>query len=110
MTMFAWRFCARLDTLVGVCGGATLYLDPLTQADFDVLHSAGGGDGLLGRLNAMAFGRAYPRRVEPFGQCSPALLRLAAAGLNLKAGDHLVDLGCGRAGRGSGWRADAGRG
>lgn len=84
-----------------MCGGATLYLDPLTRADFDVLHAAaGGGGGLLGRLNAMAFGAAYPHRVQPFGQCSPALLRLAAARLSIRPGDHLVDLGCGRGGPG----------
>ncbi|HZM75690.1 MAG TPA: class I SAM-dependent methyltransferase [Candidatus Limnocylindrales bacterium] len=83
-----------------MCGGAALYLDPLAEEEFDVLHAATGPGSLLGSLDALAFGAAYPREVQPFGQCSLALLRLAAAGLRVKPGDHLVDLGCGRGGPG----------
>jgi SAM-dependent methyltransferase len=77
-----------------------LYLEPVPAEDFDVLHGAFGDGSLLCRLNAAAFGRSYPRRIEPFGRSTVRLLRLARRGLGLRPGGTLIDIGCGRGGPG----------
>jgi SAM-dependent methyltransferase len=92
---------ARLFRHAGtVCGGAAVYLDPLPESVFDALHPVSGSGSVLGQLNAEAFGDGYDLAIEPFGQCTPGLLRFAAAAFGLTAGDHLVDLGCGAGGPG----------
>ncbi|MDQ2739214.1 MAG: class I SAM-dependent methyltransferase [Actinomycetota bacterium] len=67
---------------------------------FDQMWTRLRADPLLDELNAAACGAEYPYDVTVFGSCTRTILDLALAGLNLAAGDTLVDLGCGLGGPG----------
>jgi cyclopropane fatty-acyl-phospholipid synthase-like methyltransferase len=67
---------------------------------FDVFHRALGRSPLLARIAAEAMGDRYPSEVEPSSCASWWFLGQAVAGLRLRPGALLVDLGCGRGGPG----------
>lgn len=67
---------------------------------FDQMWTRLRADPLLDELNAAACGAEYPQDVTVFGSCTRTILDLALAGLNLGAGDTLIDLGCGLGGPG----------
>lgn len=78
----------------------------LDAQTFDRSFRATHSSPLLRRLWAEAMGDQYPAEVEPFSSCCWWLLGQVVAGLRLRPGDTLADLGCGRGGPGL-WTARA---
>ncbi|HEY9483126.1 MAG TPA: class I SAM-dependent methyltransferase [Micromonosporaceae bacterium] len=76
------------------------------STDYDRVHAAADQSPLMRELWSRAMGDQYPAEVDPFSSCSWWLLGRAVAGLCLRPGGLLVDLGCGRGGPGL-WLARA---
>src|SRR5207302_3350245 len=76
------------------------------QEPADLFHQARATGGLLAELYAEAFGDEYPDLVDPSSSCTWSVLADMIAGLRLRPGGLLVDLGCGRGGTGL-WLARA---
>jgi ubiquinone/menaquinone biosynthesis C-methylase UbiE len=76
------------------------------STDYDRAHAAAHQSDLMRELWSRAMGDQYPAEVDPFSSCSWWLLGRAVAGLCMRPGGLLVDLGCGRGGPGL-WLARA---
>jgi ubiquinone/menaquinone biosynthesis C-methylase UbiE len=76
------------------------------QEPADLFHQARATGGLLAELYAEAFGDEYPDLVDASSSCTWSVLADMIAGLRLRPGGLLVDLGCGRGGTGL-WLARA---
>lgn len=72
----------------------------------DLFHRGRGTGDLLAKLYAEGFGDAYPELVDASSSCTWSVLADMIAGLRLRPGSLLVDLGCGRGGVGL-WLARA---
>ena len=72
----------------------------------DLFHQGRETGGLYARLCAEAFGDEYPELVDASSSCTWSVLADMIAGLRLRPGGLLVDLGCGRGGTGL-WLARA---
>ncbi|MFJ7911401.1 class I SAM-dependent methyltransferase [Kitasatospora sp. NPDC096204] len=75
-------------------------------ARFDAFHAARSRSSITARLYALALGEDYPDQVGASGSCDWALLGLLVTRLRLRAGQVLVDAGCGTGGVGL-WLARA---
>lgn len=72
----------------------------------DLFHRGREIGGLYARLYAEAFGDEYPELVDASSSCTWSVLADMIAGLRLRPGSLLADLGCGRGGTGL-WLARA---
>jgi ubiquinone/menaquinone biosynthesis C-methylase UbiE len=80
---------------------------PATETDgYDQTFLALHDSRLVRKLWAEAMGAQYPAEVDPFSSCCWWLLGQFVAGLRLRPGGTVVDLGCGRGGPGL-WLARA---
>ena len=65
-------------------------------AQYDRVYAAIARDPLAVDLHRQALGAEYPEGIDVTGGCTRGTLDLALAGLRLRPGSLLVDLGCGR--------------
>jgi 2-polyprenyl-3-methyl-5-hydroxy-6-metoxy-1,4-benzoquinol methylase len=75
-------------------------------AQYDRVYGAIARDPLALDLHRQALGAEYPEGIDVTGGCTRGTLERALAGLRLRPGSLLVDLGCGRGGPGR-WLARA---
>jgi SAM-dependent methyltransferase len=75
-------------------------------ARYDRVYAGISRDSLVHDLHRQALGEEYPAGIEVIGACTRGTLERALAGLSLRAGGLLVDLGCGLGGPGR-WLARA---
>jgi SAM-dependent methyltransferase len=87
--------------------GAVVPVRPgVTPEAFDRAHGTTAKSELMWRLAREAYGADYPGELEPWGMTTWWTLGRFISGLRVEAGQHLLDLACGRGGVGL-WLARA---
>jgi ubiquinone/menaquinone biosynthesis C-methylase UbiE len=91
----------------GQIRGAVVPARPgITPESFDRAHGTTAKSELMWRLAREAYGADYPGEVQPWGMTTWWTLGRFVSGLRVGAGQHLLDLACGRGGVGL-WLARA---
>jgi SAM-dependent methyltransferase len=79
-------------------------------AVYDRLYAAVARDPIIHELHRQALGKEYPEGIDVTGACTRTTLGRALAGLGLREGSLLVDLGCGLGGPGRWLARESGAG
>ena len=91
----------------GQMRGAVVPVRPgITPETFDRAHGTTAKSELMWRLARKAYGDDYPGELQPWGMTTWWTLGRFVSGLRIGAGQHLLDLACGRGGAGL-WLARA---